>query len=266
MPPQEHPPGLIAAIIVATIVLLLAGIFIFILVAYFNGRKKRYIQEKQLMQLAFNEQLLKAQLETQEHAFNQVSQELHDNIGQLLSSTKMLLSLAGMEIKHVPDTFKTAEESLAHAIQDLRTLSKSLNTEWIQQFDFMENLKWEKDRINAARNISVNIKSDYEQLPVDAEAQVMLFRVVQEAIQNTIKHAHASAIKINIKKEKQHICLSVNDNGTGFSVTSNKHKSLGLRNMEHRVKLLKGTIDWISHKEAGTSVIIQIPDPALQAK
>jgi len=87
----------------------LAGVFIFILVAYFNGRKKRYIQEKQLMQLSFNEQLLKSQLETQEYAFNQVSQELHDNIGQLLSSTKMLLSVAGMEIQQVPDTFKTAE-------------------------------------------------------------------------------------------------------------------------------------------------------------
>ncbi|MFT4154609.1 sensor histidine kinase [Parafilimonas sp.] len=259
MPPKEHPSDLIIAIIIATIVLLLAGVFIFILVAYFNGRKKRYIQEKQLMQLSFNEQLLKAQLETQEHAFNQVSQELHDNIGQLLSSTKMLLNIAGMEIQTVPDTFKTAEQSLARAIQDLRTLSKSLNTDWIRQFDFIENLNWEKERLNAARNISVRISSDYEKLPVEAEAQVMLFRVVQEAVQNTLKHANATAIDIHIKKEGDMIQLTVNDNGTGFDITATKNKSLGIRNMAHRVKLLQGNIHWLNREEKGTAVIIQIP-------
>ena len=259
MPTKEQPPGLVIAIIVATVILLLAGVFIFILVAYFNGRKKRYIQEKQLMQLSFNEQLLKSQLETQEYAFNQVSQELHDNIGQLLSSTKMLLSVAGMEIQQVPDTFKTAEQSLAKAIQDLRTLSRSLNTEWIRQFDFIENLNWEKDRLNAARNISISISSDYEKLPVEAEAQVMLFRVVQEAIQNTLKHANASMIDIYIKEKGPLVELLVNDNGTGFNIASEKNKSLGLRNMEHRVKLLNGNIEWVNGKDKGTSVIIQIP-------
>src|ERR1044072_6711972 len=120
----------------------------------------------------FKEELLLAQLETQEYSFNQISQELHDNIGQLLSSTKLLLNIATMKMENVPDTIKTAEQTVGKAIQDLRSLSKSLDKEWLHQFNFIENLEAEKNRINAARTIEVQLISQYEKLPLEPEAQV----------------------------------------------------------------------------------------------
>lgn len=257
MPEKQHQPDLVIAILIGTVILLLAGLFILMLVTYFNNRKKRFIQEKQLMQSAFNEQLLKSQLETQEYAFNQVSQELHDNIGQILSSSKMLLSIASMQIAVVPDALKTAEEGVAKAITDLRSLSKSLSQEWLQQFNFMENLEAEKNRINSARSIHISILSDYEKLPLEPQSQVMLFRVVQEAVQNSIKHAFPKQIAITIKNMGNDFKLTIEDDGIGFDINAVKKESLGLRNMEHRIQLLGGSIEW--KKEKGTLVEIFIP-------
>ena len=118
------------------------------------------------MENQFRQELLKSQLETQEYSFNQISQELHDNIGQLLSSTKLLLGIAAMELKEVPDPLKTAEQTVGKAIQDLRALSKSLSKEWLHQFNLVQNLEAEKERINAARNIEVELISQYDKLPL----------------------------------------------------------------------------------------------------
>jgi signal transduction histidine kinase len=96
---------------------------------------------------------------------------LHDNIGQLLSTTKLLLGMAVMELKNVPDTLKTAEQTVAKAIQDLRLLSKSLDKEWLHQFNLIEYLEAEKERINRERKVEVNFVSEYATLPMEPEAQ-----------------------------------------------------------------------------------------------
>ncbi len=216
------------------------------------------------MEKQYREELLQTQLETQESTFYQISQELHDNIGQLLSSTKLLIGITKMGIEqndftYVPDTISTAEQTLSKAIQDLRSLSKSLNKEWLHQFNLVENLEEEIKRINAARNIQAELLTQYEKLPLEPEAQVMLFRVVQEALQNSIKHAFPKHIVIQIKNTDHHFELSIEDDGRGFDIDAAKKESLGLRNMEHRIKLLGGTIEWKTAEIKGTAVLITIP-------
>jgi signal transduction histidine kinase len=257
MPQDEFKT--VVSIVIAVIIFLLISIFIFILVAYINHRKKKFIEEKLTMETNFKQELLQSQLETQEYSFHQISQELHDNIGQLLSSTKLLLGITVMDMQTVPDTLKTAEQTVAKAIVDLRSLSKSLNKEWLHQFNLIENLEAEKERINAARNIEVQLVTQYEKLPLEPEAQVMLFRVVQEALQNSIKHAFPKHIIIQIKNTDDHFELNIADDGRGFDIESAKKESLGLRNMEHRVQLLGGTIEWKPNNEKGTLITITIP-------
>ena len=106
-------------------------IFIILFILLYQKRYYRYQKERQYLEAQFKQELLQSQLETQEYSFNQISEELHDNIGQLLSSTKMLLSIGIIELQTVPDAIKTAEQTVAKAIQDLRSLSKSLNREWL---------------------------------------------------------------------------------------------------------------------------------------
>lgn len=247
------------AIIMATLLFLLLASFIVALLFLYKKKRKVFVQEKQIMENQFKHELLRSQLETQEYSFNQISQELHDNIGQLLSTTKLLLGMAVMELENVPDTLKTAEQTVGKAIQDLRSLSKSLDKEWLHQFNLIENLEAEKERINAARKIKVNFISQYEKLPLEPEAQVMLFRVVQEALQNSIKHASPENINIEIKNTDRHFEVNIHDDGNGFDFESAKKGSLGLRNMEHRTHLLGGTILWAQAKNKGTLITIRIP-------
>jgi signal transduction histidine kinase len=212
-----------------------------------------------MMQQELQQQLLQSVLETQEYSLNKISRELHDNIGQLLSSTKMLLGIAEMELDNVPDTLKTAEQTLSKAIQDVRLLSKSINKEWLHEFNLIENLQAEKQRINAGRDIQVELNSKHEKLALEPEAQVILFRVVLEALHNSIKHASAKQIVIKIEHTANNFQLTVKDDGHGFDIESAKKESTGLRNMEQRIKLLGGNIKWISSNKKGTLIKIRIP-------
>lgn len=246
-------------VLIAAFMIIVLAIFLIIFFVLSRKRQNRLVKEKMTLQARFKNELLQSQLETQEYAFNQISQELHDNIGQLLSSTKMLLNIGVMEMQTIPDSIKTAEQTVAKAIQDLRSLSKSLNNEWIHQFNLIENLEAEKNRINAARNIVVTFTSTCQQLPIEPEAQVMLFRVVQEALQNSIRHAAPQNIRIAITPANDHFQLSLEDDGQGFDAEAAKKESLGLRNMEHRVRLLGGSIAWQSAAGKGTLILIEIP-------
>ena len=211
------------------------------------------------MDNAFKQELLQTQIETQEYSFSQISRELHDNIGQLLSTTKLLLGMAVMELKNVPDTLKTAEQTVAKAIQDLRLLSKSLDKEWLHQFNLIEYLEAEKERINAERKVEVNFVSEYIRLPMEPETQVMLFRVVQEALQHSIKQACAKHIGMEINDANNNFELKILDDGNGFNIESLKKESLDLHNIEYRTQLLGGSIEYSRRKEKGTMITITLP-------
>ena len=236
--------------------LVLAGIVVFILLFY---QKKRFQHRHQLMQLqsSIQQELLKAQLESQENTFRQIAEEIHDNVGQLLSSTKILLAITERSLPEVPDTLRTASETLAKAIKDLRALSKSLNKEWLEKFNLIENLEMEAQRINVARTVRVDVHSALDTLPLKPESQVMLFRIIQEALQNAIKHAEASTIGVIIYLEGSNIRVVITDDGKGLP------RGLGLTSMENRTRLLGGSTRWESTPGHGTSVYILLPTQKL---
>jgi signal transduction histidine kinase len=246
-------------IIVATLLFLLLASFCLAFLILYHKRKMQFQNEKLSMESKFKQEILKTQLETQEETFQQIGEELHDNIGQLLSSTKMLLGITERSLPSVPDTLKTAEEMLGKAIQDLRSLSKALSKEWLHQFNLVENLQIEIDRINSAKGLQIELYSTDSFLPLSAESQVILFRIIQEAIQNILKHAEATKISISIAFEKN-IQIKISDNGKGFSESKGGTKTgLGLINMEHRAKVLGGELKIESTPSAGTNIDIVVP-------
>ena len=250
---------IITLIIAISILILVLSLVVVIVLTNYKKRQQIYFSEKAAMQKEFVNQLTQSQLETREEAFQQLGQELHDNVGQLLSTTKMLLGITERNLTEVPDTLKTAEETLGKAIQDIRALSKSLNKEWLQQFNLVENLRNEMERINTAGYVQANLRTDITELPLPAETQVMLFRIVQEALQNSIKHAGAKIIRIAVKRVEDEIELLITDDGTGFNAAKGIGKGVGIINMQHRTQLLGGTIAWREADSGGTEVYIRIP-------
>ncbi|WP_164972656.1 sensor histidine kinase [Lacibacter luteus] len=209
------------------------------------------------MKEEFEKQFLKSQFEVQEQTFQQIGKELHDNVGQLLSTSRMLIGLTERELQNPPDTLLTANATLGQAINEIRSLAKSLDKEWLERFSFSENIQTMIERINAAKDIVVEYIQSVE-LPLRSDEQIILFRIVQEAIQNAVKHAGPTNMRIAVEANENIYLITVSDNGRGFDVGS-VSKSMGLANMEHRVQLLQGTIHFNSIAEGGTTVAIRLP-------
>lgn len=211
------------------------------------------------MEQEFEQQLLQSQIEVQEQTFTTMSQEIHDNVGQLLGSAKMLIGITGRSMPEAPETLKTADETIGKAITDLRALSKSYNKEWLHSFSLLENLENEAKRINLSQATHLRVEHEPDSLSLQPERQLILFRIIQEAIRNGITHGEASEILIKFKNDKEILYVSIIDNGKGFDI-NNQHKSgIGLINLQHRTRLLNGQIEWKSKPAEGTTVTIRIP-------
>lgn len=248
----------ITIVVLGSVFVLLITLFVVFLLMAYRKREFRHLKEKKRLQEDFNNQLLQSQIEVQEQTFQHIGKELHDNVGQLLSSSRMLMGLAERSLDSPPDTLITANKTLGQAIQEVRSLSKSLDKDWLEQFNFAENLKAEVDRINAGNNIRADliIKSD---ILFSTARQIILFRIVQEAIQNAIKHADATHLNIFIAAENKVLSITIADDGKGFDVEQSS-KGMGLNNMKHRTGLIKGTIKYYSHPGKGSTVSILVPE------
>lgn len=248
---------MIQPIIIISAIFTLVGVFVIAYVLYFNKRKSSLLAEKKAIKEEYEQQLLKSRIEIQELTYQQIGKELHDNVGQLLSTSRMLLGLTERALNSPPDTLLTANATLGTAINELRSLSKSLDKEWLEQFNFVENLNTEIARINAGNTLSIRFSYDH-QLDLNADQQIILFRIVQEAIQNAIKHAYPESISISAIHDEGLLYISVIDDGKGFEAGMHS-PGMGLSNMKHRCQLLGGTINWTSHEGKGTVINISIP-------
>ncbi len=232
-------------------------VFVLVLLAVLYRKSHNiYLKEKEFMNAQFNEALLQSQVEVQEATYSILGKELHDNVGQLLSSAKMLIGITERNIGIVPETLTVANDTLGKAISELRSLSKSLNKEWLEQFDLIDNLQMEADRINPAGGIQI-LLTHPDKLDVTSDRQVIVFRLIQEAMQNAIKHSGASQVRIDVVSEERLLNVSIKDNGSGM-ISEGMKEGVGLLNMRHRVKLLEGKIDWINTPE-GVEVKISVP-------
>jgi signal transduction histidine kinase len=245
-----------SAIMIVTIILIILAVGFVVFIVNFKIRQGLHSKEKLMMEAEFEKQLMQSQIEVQEMTMEDLGKELHDNVGQLLSSAKLLLGVSQRVITDETGTLKLTEDTISSAIVNLRSLTRSLDREWLQLFDFITNLETEVDRIRGARTMIVNF--DYpETLPLDAASQLILFRIVQEALHNTIKHARATVIDLKIQVINEQIIVAVRDNGEGF-ISGDIPQGLGIKNMKHRTKLLGGAIDWKSSPE-GSEVNISLP-------
>ncbi|RYD87748.1 MAG: hypothetical protein EOP50_20265, partial [Sphingobacteriales bacterium] len=176
------------AILIISAMLALVAAFVILYVLYFNRRKAALIAEQQSLRAEFDNALLLAQVEVQEQTYQNIGKELHDNIGQLLSTARMLLGLTERTLSEPPKPLLMANDTLAQAIGELRSFSKSLDKQWLEQFHLVANLQAEINRINAGRELEARLEV-HNALDLPADKQIILFRIVQEAMQNAVKHA-----------------------------------------------------------------------------
>lgn len=249
----------IAAII---IVLLFLGVMFLLTLFYFNNKKRRIIEEKRLLELEFNKELLKTKLEIQDETFRNISQEIHDNIGQTLSLLKLTIATAIPEnIDQVTEALKNSKQMVIKTIQDIRNLAHSLNPDFIEQIGLPTAIKQQLELVDRTKKYEVVFDVKGEQIKYHSKKELVLFRVVQELINNIVKHAKANKISILMKYSESHLEISVADNGIGFDMNTlktNKDIGIGLLNMNNRIKMIEGELNISSSIGEGTIASITI--------
>lgn len=238
---------------------IISGAIIAILVA-FNRKKLMHFEKIISMEASFQKQLMQSRIEVQEETSSLLAKELHDNVGQLLTGSKILMGLAERQIAAqvtMPDTLLQAQQSLEKAIQELRTLSKALDADWISRFNFIENLHQQVQRINENGVIHCTLSVPGQALTLSPDKQIMLFRIVQEGIHNAMKHSGTNDISINISHGEDRIAILITDTGSGWNPEA--EQGMGVTNMRQRTELLGGSFAIESVPGNGTQIAINIP-------
>src|SRR5450432_195807 len=257
---QDAKSQVIFTIIAVIIILLFLGVLFLFMLFYYNNKKGQMSKEKELMRATFDKQLLESKLEIQEQTFDMISQEIHDNVGQILSLAKVQLGI--MEHKHSVDgeLLGNVKESISLAMTELRDIAKSLSSERVQQRSLQESISQEIRRIN--RSGFVKISSDVQgtEKNIPDQHKLIAFRIVQEGLQNIIKHAGASAVKVSIRYLENRMFITIFDNGVGFNPETElkKREGLGLQNILRRATLVGGNAEIMSKPGEGTTIQIQM--------
>jgi two-component system, NarL family, sensor kinase len=247
-------------VIAGTITFLILAIFIIVFVLLHKKRQRKNKMEKAQLRSRFDQELLRTQLEIQEQTLRNISQEIHDNIGQMLSLAKLNLALAE---ENGDARISNSHQLVSKAIQDLRDLSKSLHTDYIAEMGLQRAIEREVEMISKTGIIVAKLEVKGQPRRLDSQKELILFRIVQESVTNVIKHAAASAITITVDYSLPYFLLNVHDNGKGIEAVDNKDPhpdGIGVRSMQHRAQLIGGIFELHSVPGNGTTITIQLPN------
>lgn len=245
--------------------LLLVGFIVTILFLY---QRRQYQQEKELVRMKeeFDQEVLKSQLEIQETTLKSIAQELHDNIGQVLSVVKLSLAVLPLDTGHAAYApLQQIREVLNKAVYDLADLTKSLHTDRITQIGLVESIRFDLETLRRTGLIKVNFDLEGEEYRLGDQKEVFIFRIFQELVNNILKHAKATQITISLNYTSNDMFLfSVKDNGIGFNVQERKDSKsslngVGLKSMANRAKLIGANMVFSSEEGKGTFVRMELP-------
>ena len=251
-------------ILCTALILILCGFIVFILIMYYLKRKK-HLKEQESMKKEFKAALIQTEFEVQEQTRKNLASELHDNIGQLLSLTNV--TLASININEKAKTKQKIDDTLnlvTKSIKELRQLSKIIYGEQLLQQGLIPTIEQEIIWLQRNGQFLIEFINEIENTDItNTDKDLFIFRLLQESINNIIKHAEADKIIIHLKYVNDTMQLTIQDNGIGFNSTEkiNEQNGLGLLNMQKRINLLKGRMHIDSIKNLGTKIIFIIPYP-----
>jgi two-component system, NarL family, sensor kinase len=233
--------------------------------AYRNYKHKQKLQQQRISELETQQQLTatEAVLKGEEQERTRLAKDLHDGLGGMLSGIKYSLNTMKGNLIMTPDNVEAFERSmdmLDSSIKEMRRVAHNMMPEALVKFGLDIALKDLCNDINQSGALQVNYQSiGMEQVVVEQTTAITIYRIVQELINNTMKHAAAKTAIVQLTKSDAHLSVTVEDDGKGFDTSIlDKSKGIGWTNIQNRVEFLQGTLDVQSEHEKGTSVHIEI--------
>ena len=246
-------------IIAGTVVFALLVTAIVVFLFQIQKKNQTYLYEKKLMKTQFEQVLLQTQIEIQEQTLKTISEEIHDNIGQVLSLAKLNLNTIEPAENNKAKLSDT-KNLISKAINDLRNLSRSLHGERIGDIGLQEAIENELKIIQNTGQFETELIVTGQPCKLDPQKEMVLFRIVQEASHNAVKHANASLLKLTMDYKPDIFCLTIADDGRGFE-TGNLHgqqNGIGLKSMKNRAALIGGVFAINSSAGNGTCISIEL--------
>lgn len=244
-------------IIISTLFILLLIFSLFYFLKLYEKKSMAYISQVQEIKNVYEQNLLTTQIEIQEQTFENISREIHDNIGQKLSLAKLYLNLANLNGNAAADQVHQSVHLISEVINDLSHISRSLSSEMIQSDGLVKAMEFEIMQLQKTGTYQIEFSVTGNHIFFDTSKELIVFRIFQEAVNNIIKHSNCSGIFINMDFNNSELKLSIKDNGNGYDQPS--HNGAGLKNMAKRANMLGGQLQVKSKINEGTLIHLELP-------
>jgi two-component system, NarL family, sensor kinase len=242
------------------LLILFGGIFfaflmsVFVVAMVFIHRQRQAQNRQKLDQIKgeHEKMLLNVENEIQQETLTHIGRELHDNIGQLLSLAKISLHSSK------PEKQAEGKEYISQIIKEVRALSKTLNLDWIESITLDDFIAQQLEKIQTTGFCQTSLESDQSLLELKKDQKLVLIRVIQECLNNAIKHAHPELIIIQISSNQAIRKIEIIDDGAGFDTSQQTHGS-GMSNLKKRMETINGSFKLTSVVGKGTHIILELP-------
>jgi len=244
-------------LILILLVVMIVGATIF---TYYRYKIKQKVALDEAI-IRHNEQKLKAVLEVQETERQRIARELHDSVGQKLAGLKLNWSGIASEkqLNEKTETFKSLSNLIDETASEVRNISHQMLPKELEQFGLIAAIEGLAEASFSKTDIRVAFENFGIKSRLSYAIELAIYRILQELVANILKHANATEVKIELLKRKNSIMLIVEDNGKGFDFSSKKDHGIGLMNIESRIELVNGTLNYESEINKGTVVSVNIP-------
>lgn len=261
---QNAKANIIIFLIVTTLlIVILAGLIVTLIYLY---QKKQLAYQNNLADLKLDHEknLMSSQLEIQENTFQHISREIHDNINLSLTLAKLKLNTVGFsENETNPYQVKSSIELISKAIDKLSDISQSLNSDIISSQGLITAVDNEIAQIKETGLLAIQLDITGNTVYMDNHRELIIFRILQEALNNIIKHSTASVAQVLLHYDDYGLNMVISDNGKGFVLLElneiNKAGKAGLKNMETRARAINGSMQIDTAPGLGTKLLFYIP-------
>jgi len=247
-------------IIVSALILGMAT-FVFTILALYRKRQAVFTREIQVARSNYEKNLLAAHIEIQEQTFQNISREIHDNITSSLTLAQLNLhTIKWTSEVQSKEKVRSTLELLTQSLKDLNNLSKGLNADIIYENGLLKVLEEEVNIIRGAGLFTVDFMVSGTPIYLDAKKELIIFRIIQEAFNNIIKHAKAEHTELSLDYSPSLLEIVIKDNGKGINTKSPTYnRQSGLKNIRTRTEMLAGVVSIKSYPLNGTTINIKIP-------
>lgn len=249
-------------IAITMIIFMVMPLFLLYYAFVYQNRKKKHLLQQEKLKAQFDAELIKTQAEVKEQTLQTVGADMHDNIGQLLSLTSLTLkSIQDAGPEKADQRIGSAIELLTRSIKEVRMLGKLIQGDQLVSLGLIEAIKQEIAWLEKTGAYQISTMLPHNKLPIGPDKDLMLFRIIQELLQNIIKHAKAKKISLELCSEADYMELVIKDDGVGFAHADpdvNK-AGMGLANIKKRTALLGGDMQISSTPNFGTTISITLP-------